>query len=201
MIITIDGYCSQGKSFIARKLARQLEMEYFSTGKFVRYVAHVYSTMLLLDDLDSNSAIQIAVEQMKKTDITQIDGCKQLKTELTEKAMKIVAQCPYVFEQVIDVIKYFVGSRDIVLDGRFTFDIIPNAERSYYFISSKERRITLAMKSKQYSYEEAAEYIAFRDSFEKKYNLPEKVKVIMLDEFNSAENLVQYLMNDVRNEG
>lgn len=200
MVITIDGYCSQGKSFTAKELARQLKMEYFSTGKLVRYVAYLYS-ILLLDDKDSNSAIYNAVEQMKNTDILQIDGCEQLKTAATETAMKTVAECPYVFEQVIDVIKNFAGSRDIVLDGRFTFNIIPNAERSYYFMSSRERRIALTMKSKQCSYEKAAEYIAFRDSFEKKYDLPEKVKVVMLDEFNSAESLVQYLMNDVRNEG
>lgn len=200
MIITIDGYCCQGKSFVGRELAKALGLEFLSTGNIVRYVAFVF-TELQDGESDTTVLMEKAVKVMKSKSMNEIVNCEYLETEKTERALKIAAECPYVFEEVVKVIISYASSRNIVLDGRFTFDIFPHAYRNYYFQSSIERRASLAAKSENISYDEAVRYIAFRDSFEKKYDIPKYVRVIELDSFSSTDDLVQYLKNDVWSEG
>lgn len=197
MIITIDGYCCQGKSFIGGRLAEELGLEFLATGRIVRYVAFLYTR---LQDGRTKEAVLLerAVEQMKRTDMGEIVRCGQLETPETEHAMRTAAHYPFVFEQVVQVIRSYAGGRDMVLDGRFTFSIFPHAHRSYYFRSSLERRARLAMQSGRMNQEEAMAYLRFRDSFEKRYDIPARVRMVDLDYFSKAEELVAYLKQDVR---
>ena len=43
MIITIDGYSCQGKSYVGRALAEEMGLEFLATGRLVRYVAFLLS--------------------------------------------------------------------------------------------------------------------------------------------------------------
>lgn len=196
MIITIDGISCQGKSYIGKRLANELEMEFLSTGKIVRYVAYIYSTFQDVDK-DSNSLLENAVEIMKHTEMKTIVNCPFLNSEKTEIAMKIAAGYPYVFDEVVKVIINYAINRDIILDGRFTYLLFPKAHRSYYFISSLERRIALISSARKMSRDEAISYISFRDSFEKTYSIPTGVKIVQLDNFISSDDLIKYLKNDV----
>ncbi len=200
MIITIDGISCQGKSFIGRILANELGIEFLSTGKIVRYVAYIYS-IIRTSEKNSQQLLKEAVEIMKHTEIKSIVKCPYLNIEKTEKAMKIAAEYPYVFDEVVKVIKNYALNRDIVLDGRFTFLLFPDAYRNYYFVSSMQRRIALISKAEQMSYDEAIQYITFRDSFEKHYDIPEYVKVVHLDEYASSNEIMEFLKNDVRGDG
>ena len=196
MIITIDGYSCQGKSYIGRTLSNTLELEFLSTGKIVRYVAYQY-TKIQDRETKTEHLLDKAVEIMKNTSIPDILKCEYLDTRITEQTLRIVAEYPYVFDSVVEVIIDYASNRNIVLDGRFTFNIFPNAHRCYYFLSSIERRASLVSRSKNISHEEALDYIQFRDSFEKKYIIPDYVKKVNMDSYPSADVLVQYLKNDV----
>ena len=200
MIITIDGYSCQGKSYVGRALAEEMGLEFLATGRLVRYVAFLFNQ--LQDGIsDTEVLLKKAVEIMKSTAVCDIVNCEYLETEETERTLKITSEYPFVFEQVVRVIRAYAADRDIVLDGRFTFNIFPHAHRSYYFRSSVQRRASLEVSSKNMSYDEALRYIAFRDSFEKQYDLPERVRIIDLAPDIRAGDLIQYLKNDIRNEG
>lgn len=44
MIITIDGYSCQGKSYVGRALAEEMGLEFLATGRLVRYVAFLFNS-------------------------------------------------------------------------------------------------------------------------------------------------------------
>ncbi len=200
MIITIDGYSNQGKSYIGRTLAKECGLEFLSTGNLVRYVAVLYNR-IQDGTKDPVSVLQQAVKAMKATTMEEIVNCENLKTTETEKTLQLVAQHPFVYDEGVQVITRYAENRDILLDGRFTFQYIPNAHRCYYFRSSVEWRARLAAKAKKISYEEALEIIAFRDSFEPQCNVPSCVQVIMPETFESTETLIAFLKDDIYNKG
>ena len=196
MIITIDGYSSQGKSYIGKALARECGLEFLATGNIVRYVAFQYNR-LYDGTIEPTEVLRQAVKIMQATDMDKITSCSDLKTDETERTLKIIAQHQFVYDEVVKVIIQYAENRNIILDGRFTFDFFPHAHRNYYFISSKERRAYLAVKARKISYEEAREYLDFRDSFEPQCTIAPYVRVIRPESFSSAAALLQYLKYDI----
>ena len=184
VLITIDGYCCQGKSTLGRRLAEELHLEFLSTGKIIRYVAYQFLRMQK-EGLEEEEAIRRAVEFTKFRSIAQILQCEELQERETENALKLMADYPFVDEDIAAVVQQYGSGRDILLDGRFTFNIFPNAYRNYYLISPVELRVQFAMRSKQIGYEDALAYIEFRDSFEKHYSLPAFVQIIDLSTLNT----------------
>lgn len=200
MIITIDGYSNQGKSYIGRILAKECGLEFLSTGNLVRYVAVQYNR-IQDGTKDPVSVLRQAVKMMKAANMEEIVSCEELKTTETEKTLPLIAQHPFVYDEGVRVIIRYAENRNILLDGRFTFQFIPNAHRYYYFKSSIEGRARLAAKAKKISYEEALEVIAFRDSFEPQCTVPSYVQVIMPERFTSTEALIAFLKDDINNKG
>lgn len=200
MIITIDGYSNQGKSYIGRTLAKECGLEFLSTGNLVRYVAVQYNK-IQDGTKDPVSVLRQAVKMMKAANMEEIVSCEELKTTETEKTLPLIARHPFVYDEGVRVIIRYAENRNILLDGRFTFQFIPNAHRYYYFKSSIEGRARLAAKAKKISYEEALEVIAFRDSFEPQCTVPSYVQVIMPERFTSTEALIAFLKDDINNKG
>lgn len=199
MIITIDGYSCLGKSYIGGKVAKHLGIEFFSTGRLVRFVAGTF-VRLQSEISQEELAIKKAVEIAEKTEIEEIQVCPWLRERNTELALQTVEKYSFVDERLQKVLKRCVEKRNILLDGRFTFLIFPDAYRKYYFQSSPEMRAKLISRVKHMSREEALRYISYRDSFEKDVKVPETVKV--LDPFSapfgiSSDDFLQFLLDDI----
>lgn len=200
MIITIDGYSCQGKSYYGKKLADAMQMEFLSTGKMVRYTAYLFSE-LYNHQLDAHCTWIQALDEMYKVDMQEIVSCSYLETERTEKALQLAAADPIVNNQVEKRIISYAKDKNIVLDGRFTFRIFPNAYRNYYFCSTLQRRVNLYARSSGIPIDQALEYIKFRDSFEENYIIPSYVKIIQLDDFPDEDSILRYLKKDILVEG
>lgn len=199
MIITIDGYSCLGKSYIGGKVAKHLGIEFFSTGKLVRFVAGTF-VRLQSEISQEELAVKKAVEIAEKTEIEEIQACPWLRERNTELALQTVEKYSFVDERLQKVLKRCVEKRNILLDGRFTFLIFPDAYRKYYFQSSPEMRAKLVSRVKHMSWEEALRYISYRDSFEKDVKVPGTVKV--LDPFSapfgiSSDDFLQFLLDDI----
>lgn len=196
MIITLDGFCCQGKSYLGKKLAGELGLEFFSTGMLVRFVA--YNFTKLRDEIsDKKMILEKAIKITEATEIDEIKMCEYLHTKDTEKALKIVSEYPFVDERLVKVLITYAKNRDIILDGRFTFNIFPDAHRNYYFKTTIEKRAKLASKSRKISLDEAIEYINFRDSFEKDLDIRESVRVIELSTFTNEYEIINYMKEDI----
>lgn len=199
MIITIDGFSCLGKSYIGEKVAKHLGIDFFSTGKLVRFVAGTFVS-LQSEISQEEVAVKKAVEIAEKTELEEIQNCPWLQERNTELALQTVEKYLFVDERLQKVLKRYVEKRNILLDGRFTFLIFPDAYRKYYFQSSVEMRVELVSRVKHMSREEALIYISYRDSFEKAVKVPESVRVI--DPFSapfgiSSDNFLQFLLDDI----
>lgn len=197
MIITIDGLSFQGKSYICEHLANRIGFKFFSTGILVRYIAFQYN--LMTPNQNEIETLEKAVSIMETTSVEDIMRCNELRTYDTERALQTVASHPFAFDRVVNRIREYGKETNMIMDGRFTYDILPNAALSYYLLSSLERRATLVSKSKGISIDKAIEYINFRDSFERKYTIPSRVKTIFLDDFQNTDEVIDCLERDIRN--
>ncbi len=193
MLITLDGYCSQGKSTIGKELAKALDLEFFSIGILFRFLA----AKTLEGSSCSEKNLKAAVCDMHQMSISDIQSYPFVKSRQAENMLQCIAAFEFVYDEVANKIQGYALRRDILLDGRFGFKIFPNADRNYYCLSSKARRVSFASKARGMTLEEAEKYIDFRDSFEIKYELPDYVKTVQMDGFENVEQAVSYFINDV----
>lgn len=200
MVITIDGYSCQGKTYIGKILAEMMGLEFLSTGNIVRFTAFLYDKFNKYHS-DEHTTWMHAVEVMHKTSIKEMLACPYLNEPATERSLEYAAADPNVFDNVVQKIIEYANEKNIVLDGRFTFELFPEAYRNYYFYSSIKRRSLIYAKSKEISFTEAVDYIKFRDSFEKSYIIPDRVRQIYLDDFSSTDAILQFLKNDLLTKG
>ena len=203
MIITIDGFSCLGKSYIGDNISKRLGIEFLSTGKLVRYVAGTFAS-LQQEISQEETAVTRAVEITEKTEMEEIRNCPWLKKSDTELYLPVVEKYSFVDERLQVVLRKYVEGRDILLDGRYTFLIFPDAYRKYYLQSSVEMRAKLITQKNGMSWEEALSYLSFRDSFEKVVTVPESVRI--LDPFSapfgiSKDIFLKFLLDDITSKG
>ena len=195
MLITIDGYSCQGKSFFGQKIANIMGLSFFSTGRLVRFVAYCYG-LSKYRDTEPVRAIQDALNILEKTEVDDIISMPSLCESETELYLKDISDCPFIMPTLQQKLESYVRGKDILLDGRYTFNIFPEADRKYYFRTAVENRISLVMRAKGLPYEDACAYVHYRDSFEVPVSIPNSVMII--DPFLfKKDSLVDYLMKDI----
>lgn len=192
MIITIDGYCCQGKSTVARMLAHELGYEFLSIGTVFRFLAVTYHA------LAGTSQERRAREALTIMEKTPIEGmATDVKSAEVDDALSVLSGYPFVHEEIAKKILAYADGRNMILDGRVGFLLFPDAYRNYYFKTSLAKRAWNASRSRGLTYDEAVAYIKFRDSFEIGYEIPPTVKTVALDGFESVWDIVAYLKEDI----
>lgn len=196
MLITIDGYSCQGKSYLGEQIAKRMGLSFFSTGLLVRFIAYHYG-LLKNRNVEPMLAIQNALDILEKTDIDDIITLASLRELETETYLQDISNFPFIMSILQRKLKSYAYGKDILLDGRYTFNIFPEANRKYYFRSTVENRISLVVRTKGLSYEEAHTYVLYRDSFEEIVVVPNSVMII--DPFSfSRDSLLDYLLKDIQ---
>lgn len=196
MLITIDGYSCQGKSYFGEQIAQKMGLSFFSTGLLVRFIAYHYGRSEKRDT-EPMLAIQNALGVLEKTDIDDIILMENLRQLKTERYLKEISQFSFIMPALQRKLKSYVYGKNILLDGRYTFYIFPEADRKYYFRSTIENRISLVVRAKGLSYKEARAYVLYRDSFEEEVVVPNSVTIIDPFAF-SKDSLVDYLLKDIQ---
>lgn len=198
MIITIDGFSGQGKSYFGKKISDKLGVNHLSTGLIFRLVVWEYSRLFRKNhSADAYILLEKALDRLDRTELSALISMKELKEPDTEKYFKEVL--PYhsaILPRLQKRLFEYIQDESMVLDGRFTFQIFPEAKRKYYFKSSIEDRANLRSATKNISFEEAIAYIRYRDSIEEEFQLPNDVQVINPFKF-TKETLTDYLIRDI----
>ncbi len=200
MIITLDGFSSQGKSSVGKALAEALGLSFFSIGSLFRFLAEEYRRHPDVQK-DPEEAARAAVKVLESVSVEEILSTPAREERAAEETLSLVTAFDFVYRAAAKKAKDYLTGKDYVVDGRFGFLLFPHAERRYYFVSSIERRCRLSAKSRHFTPEEARAYIAHRDSFEIIYEIPTSVKTVLLDRFSSVEEIVAFLLDDLRSVG
>ncbi len=165
MVITIDGLCVNGKTTLAKKIAKKINFKYFSAGTIYRCIAlEIINKKLDINDIDniikeiSNIKIDISDEKiiLNGTDVTD-----EIRTsDVTIKSNKW-ATIPEIKQLVRSVQKEFIKSNDTVMEGRdIATRIAPNADMKFYLYSDFEKRVERVLNENSHkSKKEAEEYI------------------------------------------
>ena len=171
--ITVDGPSGAGKSTIAKKVARELGIEYIDTGAMYRAVGFkVASEGVSPDDAK-------AIENlMTNTDIDLMEGRIMLdgidvsdKIRTPEMSM-MASKCsaiPAVREKLVEIQRDMGKRKSVIMDGRdIGTNVLKDAEYKIYLTASAEERAQrrfkeLQGKGESQSYEDVLADIIQRD--------------------------------------
>ncbi len=145
MIITIDGPAGTGKSTAARRLARNLGIQYLDTGAMYRAVA--WACLHRGEDPhDADSSSRIAREiHIDIDDLTAmvdgIDVSQRIREPEVSTAASLVAQNPLVRDVLVDQQRRIANGRDIVCEGRDQGTVVfPEAEFKFFLTATPDER-------------------------------------------------------------
>ena len=199
MIITIDGRCGMGKSTIGSLLAQRLGFVFLSSGLFIRAMAWEYRRRLDAGAPD-DQALAEAIESLSLDEMESIP-LEQLRDDALSPYMKTVNLDPRALEAANRLMRAFCAGRDVVVDGRDTFDIIPEADLTYYFESTQEKRARLMEKTQGRPFDECLAHIKRRDAAERDVHVPYD-RLIVIDPLDAPiEDTVARMVEDVKRRG
>ncbi len=140
MIIAIDGPSGSGKSSVAKKIAKKLNIEHLDTGAMYRLLA----LKLKKENIEFRDEILTKLNIDIKDSKFYLDGIdvslEIRENEISKLASKI-SKNKKVREYMVDLQRKISKNKDIVLDGRDIGTVVfPNADYKFYITASPEER-------------------------------------------------------------
>lgn len=182
--IAIDGPGGAGKSTIAKRVAKILDMIYIDTGAMYRAAAYkIKKEIPHISELDLNlisdsEEYKQIKELIEKMDIDFKDGLIRVDGEIVEDKIRTpeismlasgISKLPIVRIYLGDIQKKIASANDVVMDGRdIGTNIIKDAELKIYLTASlqvraKRRYDELKEKGKIENFDDILEDIRKRD--------------------------------------
>ena len=148
MVISIDGMSAAGKSTLAFKLAKKLNLKNLNSGSIYRCIALKVMNGQIdinnpnLDNVISNLDIDFKIDGEKQ--IIYLDGfdvTKKIKMEEVSVFTPTIANNKIIKPAIREIQKKFVEERNVVIEGRdIATRIAPNADYKFYLYSTLEKR-------------------------------------------------------------
>lgn len=142
--VAIDGPAGSGKSTIAKKIAKKLNIKYLDSGALYRIIGYYFKEKenSLDEDLIKKNLDQISITL--KDDFYILNGEKideQIRTAKSGNYASIVAKIPEVREKVNSILKNISYKMSTVIDGRDIGTVVlPNADYKFFLTASSEER-------------------------------------------------------------
>lgn len=175
------------KSHVAEQLADKLGIQVFSSGWVVRYITKLYLEYQR-SGYNSDTAVAKALAVVNTVDINTIYS-EELKTLEIERTMKKVVSYADVLPESRYIMQKYAFNRNMVIDGRKSFELFPEAVYKFYFEASKEERASLYAKVMGVSFLDALSYIRYRDSYEINVDIQEDLIILNPFQYDEQELL------------
>lgn len=143
--IAIDGPAGAGKSTIAKKVAKELNIEYIDTGAMYRAL----TLKALENDIDPKDKKEI-IKLLSETDIDFInnhiylDGVnvdKEIRQNFVSKNVSYVAAIKEVRDIMVNIQQRLANKKSVVMDGRdITTVVLPSSKYKFFLTASVEER-------------------------------------------------------------
>lgn len=179
--IAIDGYCSTGKSTLARALAAELGYRYIDTGAMYRGLTlHAlrsgktvqFTSVREWEDLLSGLELDFQFDSQKQDSVLLLNGAPvehELRQPEVAEAVSTVAAVSAVRRFLVQQQRMLGESKGVVMDGRDIGTVVlPQAELKVFMTADPEVRVQrryeeLQSKSIESSREEVRENLRSRD--------------------------------------
>lgn len=171
--IAIDGPSGAGKSTIAKRVAKELGIEYIDTGAMYRAVG--FKAVKTGVDISNLAAVE---EMLKTTDIDFKEGSIYLDgecvdglirtPEISAMASAVSALMP-VRTKLVELQRQMAGKKSIIMDGRdIGTNVLKDATYKFYMTASAEERAKrrydeLILKGEEVTFEQVLLDINQRD--------------------------------------
>lgn len=170
MKIAIDGPAGSGKSTIAKKLARKLNIEYIDTGAMYRALAYYMNKdNLSLEELKNHmDALNIEFKE-EKTFINEKDISNFIRTNEVSSLASKISKDKDIREKLVDLQRKLADKVSCVMEGRdITSVVLKDAEYKFYLdansrVRAIRRKNDLKGKDKDISLDKLIEEIEERD--------------------------------------
>ena len=154
MIIAIDGPSGSGKSSIAKRISKKLNIQHLDTGAMYRLLALKLLNENLEYDKSILSELNIKIQD-NKFFLDDIDVTTKIRDNEVSKKASSVSKIKEVREYMVDLQRKISGEQDIVLDGRDIGTVVfPNADIKIFLTATiEERAKRRAIEDNSVSYE------------------------------------------------
>lgn len=146
MIITIDGPSGCWKSYIGRKLAKELNFTHISSGNLYRYISLIFVISNITNDqvLQNKSIIDNVDFIFNSANELSINGKsveKDLRNDKVNEVMIWVNQIFSIREKVNSFLRNLAETTDLVVDGRDMGSLVfPKADYKFFFYAPTFQR-------------------------------------------------------------
>ncbi len=154
MIIAIDGPSGSGKSSIAKRISKKLNIQHLDTGAMYRLLALKLLNENLEYDKSILSELNIKIQD-NKFFLDDIDVTTKIRDNEVSKKASSISKIKEVREYMVDLQRKISGEQDIVLDGRDIGTVVfPNAYIKIFLTATiEERAKRRAIEDNSVSYE------------------------------------------------
>lgn len=201
MIIAIDGLAANGKTTLAKMLAKKLNIEYLSTGNIYRCMA----LEIINKDLDINNLCSV-IECLKnikinfKNDEVYLND-KNVTTDIRTDEISLKSTTYGMLEEIKELVrkiqKEYIQKDNIVIEGRdICTRIAPNADFKFYLYANFETRLERFWKdNKMLTLAKAREVLTQIDDEDIRVNFIKPVNAIEIDTTNKTlEEVFEIMM-------
>lgn len=157
LVVAIDGPAGAGKSTVAKRVARNLELTYIDTGAMYRAVAwkvlqqnkEVTEEAILATAKD----IDVALEYREGKTHVFVDGTEvtdAIRTPEVSRIVSLVASLGPVREKLVELQRRMAENGSVLMDGRdIGTNVLPKADVKIYLTASVEERARRRAKELQ----------------------------------------------------
>ena len=147
--IGIDGPAGAGKSTVAKRIAKALDIPYLDTGAMYRAVAVAAKKYGIGFTDEPNLAefvqtLDIAVRYLGSEQRMLVDGedvTGQLRTEEISQGASLVSRVPAVRDRMVELQREVAHAQRVVMDGRdICTNVLPDTPYKFFITASAEER-------------------------------------------------------------